>query len=44
MPASFQRKYGEFVGVSRQVPTGYSLTAAWMTGLGQAAGEFESMP
>ncbi|KEF58498.1 uncharacterized protein A1O9_06424 [Exophiala aquamarina CBS 119918] len=35
---SFQRKYGEFVGVSRQVPTGYSLTAAWMTGLGQAAG------
>jgi SP family general alpha glucoside:H+ symporter-like MFS transporter len=38
--ASFQRKYGHFVGVSKQTPTGYSLTAAWQTGLGQGSGMF----
>ena len=36
---SFQRKYGEYVGVTKQTPTGYSLTAAWQAGLGQGAGK-----
>ncbi|KEF58742.1 uncharacterized protein A1O9_06668 [Exophiala aquamarina CBS 119918] len=35
---SFQIKYGDYVGVTKQTPTGYSLTAAWQTGLGQGAG------
>ena len=35
---SFQRKFGDFVGVSKQVPTGYSVTAAWQTGIGQGSG------
>ena len=36
---SFQTKYGKFVGVSPQTPSGYSLTAGWQTGLGQGSGE-----
>lgn len=38
-PASFQIKYGNPVPVTEQTPSGYSLTAAWQTGLGQGAGE-----
>lgn len=38
--ASFQRKFGDRVEVTDQTPSGYSLTAAWQTGLGQAAGMF----
>ena len=37
---SFQCKYGDFVGVSKQTPTGYSLTAGWQPGLGQGGGAF----
>lgn len=36
---SFQTKYGNFVGVTKQTPTGYSLTAGWQSGLGQGSGE-----
>ncbi|KAM0229053.1 hypothetical protein ACHAP5_011781 [Fusarium lateritium] len=32
---SFLIKYGRFVGVSPEVPTGYQLTAAWQAGLSQ---------
>jgi MFS transporter, SP family, general alpha glucoside:H+ symporter len=39
---SFQRKYGHFVHVTKQTPSGYSLTAAWQSGLQQGAGT--SMP
>ena len=35
---SFQRKYGNFVGVSDETPSGYQLTAAWQAGIGQSAG------
>jgi MFS transporter, SP family, general alpha glucoside:H+ symporter len=35
---SFQRKFGDPVPVTEQTRSGYSLTAAWQTGLGQAAG------
>ncbi|KAK5074412.1 hypothetical protein LTR64_006444 [Lithohypha guttulata] len=35
---SFQIKYGNPVPVTEQTPSGYSLTAAWQTGLGQGAG------
>lgn len=35
---SFQRKYGDFVGVTKQTPTGYSIPAKWQTGLGQGGG------
>lgn len=35
---SFQIKFGDFVGVSDQTPTGYQLTAAWMAGISQSAG------
>lgn len=35
---SFQKKYGNFVGVSKQTPSGYSLTAGWQSGLGQGGG------
>ncbi|KAH9214277.1 hypothetical protein DL95DRAFT_524002 [Leptodontidium sp. 2 PMI_412] len=35
---SFQIKYGHFVGVSRQIPSGYQLTAAWQAGIGNASG------
>ncbi|KIW14591.1 hypothetical protein PV08_07375 [Exophiala spinifera] len=35
---SFQKKFGHYVGVSEQIPSGYTLTAAWQTGLGQASG------
>jgi SP family general alpha glucoside:H+ symporter-like MFS transporter len=38
MTASFQRKYGDYVGVTDQTPTGYSLPAKWMIGIGQAGG------
>jgi MFS transporter, SP family, general alpha glucoside:H+ symporter len=33
--ASFLIKYGRYVGVSPEVPTGYQLTAAWQAGLSQ---------
>ncbi|KAH7367723.1 general alpha-glucoside permease [Plectosphaerella cucumerina] len=35
---SFLIRYGEFVGVSPEVPTGYQLTPAWQAGLSQGAG------
>lgn len=35
---SFQRRYGDYVGVKSQTPTGYSLTAGWQSGLGQGSG------
>ncbi|CAJ0551556.1 Ff.00g114860.m01.CDS01 [Fusarium sp. VM40] len=35
---SFLIKYGRFVGVSPEVPTGYQLTAAWQAGLSQGGG------
>ncbi|PVH78505.1 MFS general substrate transporter [Cadophora sp. DSE1049] len=31
-------KYGRFVGVSRQVPSGYQLTPAWQAGINNAPG------
>lgn len=34
-PASFQRRFGDPVPVTPQTPEGYSLSAAWQTGLGQ---------
>ena len=36
---SFQRKFGDYVGVTEQTPSGYSLTAGWQSGLGQGAGK-----
>lgn len=35
---TFQRKYGDYVGVKPQTPSGYSLTAGWQSGLGQGSG------
>lgn len=35
---SFQKKYGSYVGVTKQTPSGYSLTAGWQSGLGQSSG------
>ncbi|KAK5046594.1 hypothetical protein LTR84_007355 [Exophiala bonariae] len=35
---SFQRQYGEFVGITDQTRSGYQLTPAWMAGLGNASG------
>ncbi|KAH6953617.1 hypothetical protein HG530_013018 [Fusarium avenaceum] len=35
---SFLIKYGNFVGVSPEVPTGYQLTAGWQAGLSQGGG------
>ncbi|KAK5087458.1 hypothetical protein LTR70_009195 [Exophiala xenobiotica] len=35
---SFQRRFGDRVPVTEQTPEGYSLSAAWQTGLGQGAG------
>lgn len=35
---SFQKKYGNYVGVTSQTPSGYSLTAGWQSGLGQGGG------
>ena len=35
---TFQRKYGAYVGVSKQDPSGYQLSAAWQAGVGQAGG------
>jgi SP family general alpha glucoside:H+ symporter-like MFS transporter len=35
---SFQRKFGDFVGVSNTTRSGYQIPAAWQTGLGQASG------
>lgn len=34
--ASFQIKFGDYVGVSDSTPSGYQLTAAWQSGLGQS--------
>lgn len=36
---SFQRKYGDYVGVSKQTPTGYSIPAGWQSGMGQGGGK-----
>ncbi|KIL84663.1 hypothetical protein FAVG1_12190 [Fusarium avenaceum] len=35
---SFLIRYGNFVGVSPEVPTGYQLTAGWQAGLSQGGG------
>ena len=35
---TFQRKYGEYVGVSDTTRSGYQLTPAWQAGLGNGAG------
>lgn len=35
---TFQRKYGEFVGVTDTTRSGYQLTAAWQAGIGNASG------
>ncbi|KIW15376.1 hypothetical protein PV08_05422 [Exophiala spinifera] len=34
----FQRKYGEFVGVTEQTQTGYQVAPAWMAAVGNASG------
>lgn len=36
--ASFQIKYGRFVGVTKNTPSGYQLTPAWQAGVGNASG------
>lgn len=35
---SFQRKFGDFVGVTDTTRSGYQIPASWQTGLGQASG------
>ncbi|EXJ64317.1 hypothetical protein A1O7_00653 [Cladophialophora yegresii CBS 114405] len=35
---TFQRKYGEFVGVTDQTKSGYQLSATWMAIIGTASG------
>ncbi|PVH68565.1 MFS general substrate transporter [Cadophora sp. DSE1049] len=35
---SFQRKFGDFVGVTNTTKSGYQVPASWQTGLGQASG------
>jgi SP family general alpha glucoside:H+ symporter-like MFS transporter len=35
---TFQRKYGNYVGVTKQTPTGYQVPAPWQAGVGQASG------
>ena len=35
---AFQRKFGDYVGVTDTTKSGYQITAAWQTGLGQASG------
>lgn len=35
---AFQQKFGHFVGVTAQTPSGYQLTAAWQAGIGQGSG------
>lgn len=35
---SFQRKFGRYVGVTEQTPSGYQLEAKWQAAVGQAAG------
>ena len=35
---SFQKKFGDHVGISEQTPTGYSLSAGWQSGLSQGGG------
>ncbi|OAP59148.1 hypothetical protein AYL99_06446 [Fonsecaea erecta] len=35
---TFQRKYGEFVGVTEQTKSGYQLSATWMAAIGTASG------
>lgn len=37
-PAAFQIKYGRFVGVTKETPSGYQLTPAWQAGVSQASG------
>ncbi|KIX06250.1 uncharacterized protein Z518_04225 [Rhinocladiella mackenziei CBS 650.93] len=34
---TFQRKYGEFVGISDQTKSGYQLSPAWMAAIGNAS-------
>jgi len=38
--ASFQRRFGDKVPVTEQTPQGYSLGAAWQTGLGQGSSTY----
>ena len=35
---TFQHKYGNFVGVTKQTPSGYQVAPAWQAGVGQASG------
>jgi SP family general alpha glucoside:H+ symporter-like MFS transporter len=35
---TFQKKYGNHVGVTDQTQSGYQLTAGWQSGLGQSSG------
>ena len=35
---SFQRKFGDFVGVTSTTRSGYQIPPGWQTGLGQASG------
>lgn len=35
---SFQRRFGDFVGITEQTPSGYQLKPAWTAGVSQAAG------
>lgn len=35
---TFQRKYGNHVGVTKQTPSGYQVSAQWQAGVGQASG------
>ena len=35
---SFQRRFGQFVGETKQTPSGYQLTPAWQAGISQSAG------
>jgi MFS transporter, SP family, general alpha glucoside:H+ symporter len=35
---TFQRKYGSYVGVTQQTPSGHQVSAPWQAGVGQASG------
>lgn len=35
---TFQRKYGEYVGVTETTKSGYQVSAGWQSGLGQSSG------
>lgn len=35
---SFQRQFGDYVGITQQTPSGYQLKPAWAAALGQASG------